>query len=1025
MKRRLFSTGYLLFSLLLAPALSQAVTITGNASLRGQTDHSGIKALFLRIAPSALRDSTLTDAAGHYSISLQTGIYTVTFSKDGYFANTLTERSLYSSQTLPNVTLVPLSTRLLVPADFSTIQSAIDASRAADTVLVSPGRYLENINFKGKNIVVGSLFLTTGDTTYVSNTIIDGNQNGHVVEFSSGEDSTAVLCGLTITNGQTNGDYPKGQGGGIYCNNASPTLDNLIIKKNIALNGGGGLYNEYGHPVLKNTIISENTATVWGGGIESFYGSILIDNVIVYGNKASNGYGGGIYSRSDTQLRNVTVSNNEAGVSGGGICGDTVSNFTISNCIISFNNGPYSVYSESGIIIIRNSDIYKSTNDNFYNCGNIVGKNVTTTANGDSCDAYNNIQIDPQFVDPDHGDFRLRDTSPCIGAGTSENAPLTDILGVTRGNPPDMGAYENARDIPAAVPFFLLTSPNGGEEWIAWRTNTITWKSSGVSTVKLEYSKDNGSTWSTIAASVNAADSAYAWTIPDFPSARCLVRGTDTVNGALTDTSDAAFTILPTPFLRLTAPNGGESWRTTANRYITWESRSVQRVKVEYTLNGGANWTVLTTDADASLGKLAWTLPDSVSTSCLVRISDAAFPALTDISEAAFSILAHNATAGFLVDADLEHAGYQGLDSIEKIGGGKNVGFALYANEWDSAGGFTVTFSWDPDKVSFRSTSSQNITDDEVTINGATFTPAPEANILGENLISAGEVNSPGFYTRSFAVQGSGTVIAPDGLIYFAVFRTAASFAEWDTLSIRCDVRMADTNGVETQLQTKYFGIVPGLQPPSNFTVSDVPNDQGHSLRLNWTVSPSENAGSVGWYRIFRSRSNVMTDPIPITRFASADSLNAWDQHATILVDSVSAGKTTYLDTVLLSGVTYYYWIQAVGSSGASKLIPIGKPTLVAAGPLEFCMGEPFPNPFNPTTTIEFTIPSSGTASLVIYDASGRKVRELVSGQVSAGIRNVLWNGRDDSGRAVSSGVYFARLLSGKFTAVRKMLLIK
>ena len=88
-----------------------------------------------------------------------------------------------------------------IPADYSTIQAGIDVATNGDTILVQPGTYIENINFNGKNITVGSLFLTTADTSYISQTLIDGNQNGSVVTFESGEDSTAVLVGFTVTNG--------------------------------------------------------------------------------------------------------------------------------------------------------------------------------------------------------------------------------------------------------------------------------------------------------------------------------------------------------------------------------------------------------------------------------------------------------------------------------------------------------------------------------------------------------------------------------------------------------------------------------------------------------------------------------------------------------------------------------------------------------------------------------------------------------------------------------------------------------
>ncbi len=96
--------------------------------------------------------------------------------------------------------------RRLVPQDYATIQAAIDACADGDTVLVSEGTYLENIRYKGKAIVVGSLYLVDGDTTHIEKTIIDGSgstdpDSGSVVYFVDGEDTTSVLCGLTIRGG--------------------------------------------------------------------------------------------------------------------------------------------------------------------------------------------------------------------------------------------------------------------------------------------------------------------------------------------------------------------------------------------------------------------------------------------------------------------------------------------------------------------------------------------------------------------------------------------------------------------------------------------------------------------------------------------------------------------------------------------------------------------------------------------------------------------------------------------------------
>ena len=84
-----------------------------------------------------------------------------------------------------------------------------------------------------------------------------------------------------------------------------------------------------------------------------------------------------------------------------------------------------------------------------------------------------------------------------------------------------------------------------------------------------------------------------------------------------------------------------------------------------------------------------------------------------------------------------------------------------------------------------------------------------------------------------------------------------------------------------------------------------------------------------------------------------------------------------------------------------------------------------YPNPFNPTTTIEFDLPETGMASLTIYNIAGQKVRELLTGYKSAGKHRIVWDGTDENGNAVSAGVYIARLKAGEVVAMGKMVLIR
>lgn len=232
------------------------------------------------------------------------------------------------------------ATIINVPADQPTIQAGINVAVDGDTVLVHLGIYVENINYNGKNIVVGSLFLTTQDTSYISQTVINGNQNGSVVKFASGEDSTAVLNGFTVKNGFATWhgggincynsnpslsnvriieNHAEWDGGGIRCHSANPSLKDITISGNSSVWNGGGLYCNRANPSLENVTISENSSEWDGGGLFCFSSSPNLENVAIYSNSSQRS-GGGLYCHSDSiSLKNVTISSNSSEWYGGGI----------------------------------------------------------------------------------------------------------------------------------------------------------------------------------------------------------------------------------------------------------------------------------------------------------------------------------------------------------------------------------------------------------------------------------------------------------------------------------------------------------------------------------------------------------------------------------------------------------------------------------------------------------------------------------------------------------------------------------
>ncbi|MGB7063137.1 MAG: SBBP repeat-containing protein [Candidatus Zixiibacteriota bacterium] len=136
----------------------------------------------------------------------------------------------------------------------------------------------------------------------------------------------------------------------------------------------------------------------------------------------------------------------------------------------------------------------------------------------------------------------------------------------------------------------------------------------------------------------------------------------------------------------------------------------------------------------------------------------------------------------------------------------------------------------------------------------------------------------------------------------------------------------------------------------------------------------------------------------------------ALDGHGNVYVTGCSEGGDGNLDYVTIK------YGKATAVSDEAGMGP---------EPSRIFLSQNYPNPFNPTTKIEFTLAKSGFVTLQIYDTLGRKVRTLVSEEVSSGYKSVVWDGKNEDGRDVASGVYFYQLKVGDFSEPKKMLLLK
>ena len=97
----------------------------------------------------------------------------------------------------------------------------------------------------------------------------------------------------------------------------------------------------------------------------------------------------------------------------------------------------------------------------------------------------------------------------------------------------------------------------------------------------------------------------------------------------------------------------------------------------------------------------------------------------------------------------------------------------------------------------------------------------------------------------------------------------------------------------------------------------------------------------------------------------------------------------------------------------------------VSLSPTQFALGQNYPNPFNPETRIQFGLPARGYVRLSVYNMLGQVVSVLVNGELPAGTKEVVWNGMDQNGRSMTSGVYFYKLETRQGAVTKKMLLVK
>jgi hypothetical protein len=389
---------------------------------------------------------------------------------------------------------------LQVPAQFSTIQAAIEAASHSDVVQVSPGTYNENLNFRGKAISVVSI-------GGAEQTILDAGQRGPaiIIRRTKNVANDAMLRGFTVQNGRGRTDS---EGGGVVMWRASPTITGNIFKSNIGCSGAA-IFATNGGPIVKNNTFVGNTNDHC---IESFAGAVqfrftkgaVLDSNTIEGSEFPNGLGGGVsisYSEQFRVTRNI-IRGNVAREGGGLYISGFFDGFVANNLIhenrapwgagvhltplgearpslvnntIANNVGTFGAQAFIGGyprgLYMANNILYGLSSEATLHCDtsmtvgspdawhNIVF-NGQGPAIGNGCENFfavnDNMETDPRFAPVDgHRRYDLSGKSPALDAGINvpnQKGMETDVIGrprVVDGNSDqypiiDLGAMERS-----------------------------------------------------------------------------------------------------------------------------------------------------------------------------------------------------------------------------------------------------------------------------------------------------------------------------------------------------------------------------------------------------------------------------------------------------------------------------------------------------------------------------------------------------------------------------------------------------
>lgn len=594
----------------------------------------------------------------------------------------------------------------------------------------------------------------------------------------------------------------------------------------------------------------------------------------------------------------------------------------------------------------------------------------------------------------------------------------------------------------------ILRSSNGGQNWVGIYSGTTKWLR-GVDF----YNSTNGYLVGQDGIIMKSTDSGLSWTNQVSPTVSSL-QGLTCLNQNFVTASGLSGRIvhLAEASIKVVAPNGGESYNVGDIAQINWTVTGISTVRIDYTTNNGSSWIPIVTSATGGgsntwSGVYNWTVPNTISGNCKIKVSYVADLSLNDQSDNTFVI----GQPQYTVVTNTSPA---------------NTGTASGAGTYDNGSSVTVIatansgykfVNWKEGNIVVSSNSSYTFvitSNRELTANFA-----PNFYTLYVNAINGTVTKSPDQYEYN-----SGTLVQ-----LTAIPNTGYSFTGWsgnasgntNPLTVTMDGNKSFIANFSinkyTLAITSTKGAVaknPDLTSYEHGTVVTLTaNPSAGYLFSDWSgdVSGTENPTAITMEKNFNIVANYkkFNRPPIFTKAFTDTTINvhnvqvlfkyqfvASDPDGDVVNFRLDSGPTGA--TMSSNGLMSWVPLTSQAGKGFIVIITISdgdlSETTVASiktnpiivnldeqvAPSTFSLSQNYPNPFNPTTKIRFTIPKESFVSLTVYNAIGQEVSKLVNQSLPPSTYSITFDASK-----YQNGIYFYKLATDNFSETKKMILMK